>query len=288
MKGFRSSKVLRDSELRSSSSSKRDSRPRRLSLPLFRRSATSIPSYEDLVEARKFSRICKLLKTVENPKKWIQYPKRNKFPLHTLCKARPSAAVVQSVLEVMAGSKKDPQDVLALLDCGSRTVLHVAVAHGCSAVVVQEILLHIKSAAAMDKQGRYPLHYACDEGCKTAKRKKDIRNQAKIIQLLIEAFPVGVITKDNQGKTPLDLALKSTEHTDILSALRLVSKVIPKTPPSPTSTSLTEPTTLELVLPEILQRGGDHDDDISSIGSRGISLHVRRRPRHRKSDMVHL
>lgn len=124
-------------------------------------------------------------------------------------------------------------------------------------------------------------------------------NLYKVIQLLVKVNPYSVLSTDKDGNKPIDIAKKSGMKREILEMLEKVeneqiqknSNEVHRTTPG-TSASVQTTTTKEttshsssvyLEFDRILSRNheiitsphDDNNDDISSVGSGGMSLYVR-------------
>jgi len=207
------------------------------------------PSFEELVQERKFDSICAILSDPATPSEWLAASSlccsSAATPLHLLCQHQPTVAVVQKTLAILWTC--DLQ-----VDAKGRTPLHVAVMHGLPAAVVRTLLGDEFSTAAgvQDLRQRYPLHYAvlsCEpqqqrSGNSSSKKSASKKQQAAAaadnrvltVQLLLEAYPHAVHEPDAQGRTPLDLARataafsskKKTTDPRILASLEFAAKML--------------------------------------------------------------
>ena len=196
-------------------------------------------------------------------------------------------------------------------DAHGRTPLHIAVACGCSFAVV-DLLLHddYEAAYMMDHTNRYPLHWACtcsylmSNAKSYSSREREIDDVVKIINRLMEIYAVAVLSKDDMGCTPLDIA-KSVVNADprIVRALQFVKNILPvkkriKSHPDE-ATVITGGGMTKYPMREAIciyhndSDDNDNDrhyhhhnfmDDVSSIGSRGVSKARPRRARRTRSE----
>jgi hypothetical protein len=130
--------------------------------------------------------------------------------------------------------------------------------------------LSVIPALTKDSSHRVPLHYACsgEVGSSKAKGKRSkecIENAVNIVERLLEAYPESVAVKDKDGRTPLDLALESKVDFRILKALGETEVTTKSRRTMDTSYTHTE-----------VSHSYDFDDDVSSVGSGGVSRYLGR------------
>lgn len=221
--------------------------------------------------------------------------------LHALCMYRPTVAVVQAVMDALTRIHGNAVDVTVMVDAAGRTPLHICAAFGACGTVAELLMLDSTAVLTPDQSRRYPLHWACAHPHGTMghmiphvghhknttsnnnNSRKATDNMAAMISQLIEAYPVAVISPDSNGHTPLDLAVAANADARIVSALRFVVKILPSPknfghlydndPQNQTASMDTESTFLNEI-PAVAVC--DDGDDLSSVGSRGVSRHVRR------------
>jgi ankyrin repeat protein len=254
-------------------------------------------SFLRLAKERRFDEIIAVLKQLSHNSAatdaWLTLANNDKFhvvssceSLHALCMYRPTMAVVQAVMEALARIHHNNVDVTVMVDAAGRTPLHICAAFGASADVTELLMRDSTAVLTPDHARRYPLHWACahPHGCgsntnKTQHKKASEDNMVEVINKLIEAYAVAVISPDKNGHSPLDLAAAAQADGRILSALRFVKKILPSNGLLDHTASIETdsrgggaddvPATLDTVC-------ADDDDDLSSVGSRGVSRHVRR------------
>jgi Ankyrin repeat len=247
-----------------------------------------VASFLRLARERRFDEIVHILNKAKDNKAfieaWLNVSQDSRVStcesLHALCMYRPTAAAVRTVIrsiELTLGSNV-VADATLVTDASGRTPLHVAVACGCSLEVI-EVLLRDESEAVwtLDYSNRYPLHWACTKPNGSRSTKDDIENMVLVINRLMEAYAMAVISKDQQGLTPMDLAVEAKADERILKALQFVTNILPKNKSHPfilssgsTRTESTVPCAAICVLSD------DQSDGLSSVGSRGVSRHARR------------
>jgi ankyrin repeat protein len=236
--------------------------------------------------------------------------------LHALCLYRPTPSAIKAVQDAIksahthntvvlpspsvgtigttttAGCISDCVVVNAALvtDAHGRTPLHIAVACGCSFSVIDLLLQDDYEAAyMMDHTNRYPLHWACTCSYMTStpksysNKEREVDNAVKIINRLMEIYAMAVISKDDMGCTPLDIAKSVNADSRIISALQFVKNILPvkkriKSHPDE-ATVITSGISKYPTREAICIYHDDHNfmDDVSSIGSRGVSKARRRR-----------
>ena len=255
-------------------------------------------SFLRLAKERRFDEIVQFLhhSNTARIESWLHVSQDTRVStcecLHALCMYRPTAAAVRAVRHAIAATKGT--DATRVTDAAGRTPLHIAVACHCSWEVVQ-VLLHDENEAVwtLDHANRYPLHWACAK----PHAPDDIEHMVLVINGLMEAYAMAVISKDQEGHTPLDLAVASGADPRILKALQFVTNILPKSssfkhyvPPSKASGSTQQTASTTEGLPcETVCLLVDDDasnassDGVSSLGSRGASRHTTRRPRSRSA-----
>lgn len=264
------------------------------------RKSKKVLSFITLAKERRFDEIVHILRQTTPSKNdnaedartakaateaWLQVS-QNSFvsareSLHALCMYRPTVAAVQAVVGALKHINKNNVNATLIADSSGRTPLHVAVGSGCSLQVAELLMSGNTAVLTQDHARRYPLHWACanPHGLVNGgtNQKKATENMVQVINTLIEAYAVAVVSKDEQGNTPMDLAVAAKADSRVISALRFVTKIMPTGLISKDSAD-TEPT---FVIPTFAVICGnddnsDNDDDLSSVGSRGVSRHVRR------------
>ena len=189
-----------------------------------------------------------------------------------------------------------------ITDAHGRTPLHIAVACGCSFAVIELLLQDDNTEAAymMDHSNRYPLHWACTcshiatiAKTNSSSRGREVDNTVKIINRLLEIYAMAVIAKDDLGCTPWDIAKSVSADPRIINALQFVKNLLPvkkriKSHPDEATVItgiMTKNPIREAICIYNNNNAHDHSfmdgDDVSSIGSRGVSKAPRRRRRTR-------
>jgi hypothetical protein len=205
--------------------------------------------------------------------------------LHEIMIHRPPANVVETMIKKMKQVRRGyiPE---AAVDEKSQTALHLAVEIGCDISVIKCLTASSDLPAfTMDIMGRFPLHIAC---CLSPRRGRGmVQNTEQIINHLLEVYPQAAIVPDLTGKTPRQLLLaKGVSGTErrIVLTLRMVEQILnkestPSVARTSTSTSDEYSDLQHLVSNCILISiaAMKENDDMSSIGSRGVS---RSRPQH--------
>lgn len=144
--------------------------------------------------------------------------------LHTIMKYHPPVMMVDLLFKKLQQLEgiSIPED---FADSPNRmTPLHIAVAQGCDIEVVRR-LMHGQTmnlpAVTIDGQGRTALHWACTNprGSGIFATKKSIENAIKNVYILIRAYPHAKVIRDENSKTPMDLAIKNRADDRIISAL---------------------------------------------------------------------
>jgi hypothetical protein len=257
------------------------------------------PSLLSLAKHRKFDEIIEKLKDkdIGELSSWLGVVPNGSFgiendqttvcslALHQIMVYRPPDTVVEMMIKKMKQVRSGyiPE---AAVDEKSQTALHVAVEIGCDISVVKCLTVSSDLPAfTMDNMGRFPLHIAC---CLSPRRGRGmIQNTEQIINHLLEVYPQAAIVPDLSGKTPLQLLLSrgvSSKERRIVLTLRMVEQILSKeSTPSVARTSTSTADELSelqhLVSNYILISIASmkENDDMSSVGSRGVS---RSRPQH--------
>ena len=229
---------------------------------------------EELAKDGNFDRIGEILANPSTPLDWLSVC-AGQNALHMLCLYQPPECIIRKVVDRLS-STCDLQ-----VDGKGRTPLHVAADSGASPGVIRLLLGDEASTAAsvLDSFGRFPIHYASRATTRQRSGKKTIET----IEILLEAYPAAAIARDQYGKTPLDLAL-AANHDDscIVSRLRIAGrKFIMKNTKKTSNRSNETASTLSSsqsstsaehdFLSVLYVPSTGHDDDVSSVGSRGIS-----------------
>lgn len=214
--------------------------------------------------------------------------------LHMIMEYRPPATLVNLLIlklsELHNGFvSEDATDVRG------RTALHLAVQYCCDSSVIERLvsgLMSFAPAATKDFSGRLPLHWACENprGLKTkgwrllscGDQSEQCINMSEIIELLLKVYPHAVTVKDCKGRTPLNLALENgADHETALHLVQVNRKLNSERSSTSANTgnesesdvadfpvSFTEGTGYQPYITDI-------EDDMSSIGSGGVSRHTR-------------
>jgi hypothetical protein len=258
--------------------------------------STTTSSFIRLARERRFDEIIQYLQMEKVPSSkiydWLKVHQESRSStcecLHAICMYRPNIEVVQVVRDAIETHSRSTNalksDVFCIVnatlvtDALGRTPLHVAVACGCSYKVVDALLYDDHEAVyMMDHTNRYPLHWAC---CFTPRctnkpsQEKEIDNIVRIINRLIEIYAMAVISIDERGCTPMDLAISHQADNKIIQALQFVTNILPTKYGNISSKDhYTYEVDDETKVPQDI--GDPNDiiflDDISSIGSRGVS-----------------
>lgn len=214
--------------------------------------------------------------------------------LHMIMVHQPPASVVDMLIRSMM--KKRPETVPeAATDMQSRTPLHLAVAHDCDIAVIDRLMngvVAVVPAVTKDMWHRLPLHWACanpngssEESwslcCASFPQSTYSDNMIKTIEALVKAYPHATFVKDRGGLTPLDLAAKNFADPCVLHLLANVSKSNRSAPGvvdlSHSETDDTSQTDIPLEVPSAQLYNSDFEDDVSSMGTGGVSRCARNR-----------
>lgn len=232
------------------------------------------------------------------------------LPLHILLNYRPPVYLVDLLIKKLAtGSSDNPVTATDML---GRTPLHVAVANRCDVAVVDRLLQKSSlssSTTVRDYWGRTPLHWAvvsdnsADNGFRgfcvparvsTTKLMEALENQIKTVCTLIEDCFELLFIRDEDGRTPLELAVhhqadgiilyllagRATSTKKLLKFSTLcVDKFVHRTPRAESVDHLTHPTFPVTVVHcdhdyDCDDDEGDAASEVSSVGSGGISKFI--------------
>jgi hypothetical protein len=204
--------------------------------------------------------------------------------LHQIMIYLPPKSVVQLLIKKMKQVKRGyiPE---AAVDERSQTALHIAVEVGCDISVIKCLTSSSDLPAfTMDNMGRFPLHIACYSSPRRGRGM--LENTEQIINHLLEIYPQAAIVPDLTGRTPLQLFVSrgiSSQERRVVLTLRMVQQVLSKesTPSvTKTSTSTNDETSdiHHLVSNFVLVNLATDYDDLSSVGSRGVSRSRQQHP----------
>lgn len=217
--------------------------------------------------------------------------------LHRVMSFRPSVQVVDLIIARMVSNQTKQQSATNPEDTTDRygmTPLHIAAASGASLDVIERLLKGtIKSAAlATDTMNRLPLHWACCNPfgqtpqiprkgffqCGIARR--DMDNMLAIVNKLVGVYPQAVWMVDGDGATPFDLAADRHADTSLLVLLDIAMRKIQTKNAARNNNTDFSNTEMDssLEIPwEVSESNDDGADDVSSIGTGGVSNFGRRR-----------
>jgi hypothetical protein len=212
--------------------------------------------------------------------------------LHQIMVYHPPNIVVQMLIKKMKQVKSGyiPE---AAVDERNQTALHIAVEVGCDISVIKCLTASSDLPAfTMDNTGRFPLHIACYASPRRGRGM--LTNTEQTINHLLEIYPQAAIVPDLTGRTPLQLFVSrgiSSKERRIVLTLRMVQQLLSKEESTPSVTKTSTSTADEisdihhLVSNFILVNFAADQDDMSSVGSRGVS---RSRPQNppREIDLV--
>lgn len=229
---------------------------------------------------------------------------QQQLPLHIVLKYKPPVRLVELLIQKLSTNsnrEEGPSAVVAVAeatDMLGRSPLHVAVQHGCCVAVVELLLDHAAAAGpgiiTRDYWGRSALHWAvstneqptmmggfgfCFGGstAATSKLLDEMETRVKTVCALTQACPDMVYIRDEDGRTPFQLAIHCQADSALLYLLAAPnSNIINKTSTADhhekvvqsEQTAATEDTAHNPL--EMMVECKDHDD-ASSIGSGGIS-----------------
>lgn len=254
-----------------------------------------------LAKQRRFDKIEEYLTTSSDSciASWIEggsFPKavsmglqafKGETVLHLIMVYEPTVVVVDLLIRAMI--RKEPHVVPeAVTDIQGRTPLTVAVIHNCDISVIQRLLSGVTAvvpAVTKDSWQRLPLHWACSHSiiatksfwslvCSDSSKNND--NMIKIIETLLKVYPHASAVKDVAGMTPFDIATKNRADPYILRIVGMAWE-FQKRREDPSKSGTQSTYNSDIPLDEFKTDPEDFDfDDLSSIGSGGVSKYCRR------------
>jgi hypothetical protein len=226
--------------------------------------------------------------------------------LHLIVSAAPASVdVVQTFLEKWRELSRGSSLPEATVDACGRTVLHQAVAAGCHVSIVHCLTAASELAVfACDLRGRLPLHNAVVVATSAKTGRSAMHrslatvgacaswrravgachdNTLAVVQHLLRIYPAAAFMADANGHTPLDLALQCGADNRIVSSLIMVQHVLHchhhgAKEQDAVATAMASTWDMNWpvwVLPENHCENDDMADEVSSVGSRGVSRHRR-------------
>jgi len=178
----------------------------------------------------------------------------------------------------------------------------VAAASGCSASVIQRLLNGVSGimpAVAKDFTGRHALHYACasiqGEPPGQLRRRKGwnqnncepkldpVENMVGVVFHLLSAYPDAALIRDHDGQTPMELARAQQAHPSVIKLLNQAISMCNMERSSSgrlRSSPFSEFSTTEFSVSDTDLIDISASDDVSSIGTHGISLLCSTKSRH--------
>jgi hypothetical protein len=206
--------------------------------------------------------------------------------LHLIMVYEPTVEVVDLLIRAMI--RKEPQVVPeAVTDIQGRTPLTVAVINNCDISVIRRLLTGVTAvvpAVTKDSWQRLPLHWACGHSSiarttnwsiSCTDKSKGSDNMVRTIETLLKVYPYAAALKDVAGMTPFDIATKNRADPYVLQIVGFAWECQKKREdPSKASTESTSSSNIPL--DEFKTDPLNFDfDDLSSIGSGGVSKYCR-------------
>lgn len=237
-------------------------------------------SFAELVQARRFKLLTKI---VESDQDGTNVPK---LALHSVLAKRPPASFVTTLLGTLGISSLFQTDLLG------RTPLHIAILHGCPLEIVQLLLAAIERT---DAYGRTALHlaaaaasqplllstFAKSWSCAIATTDKDI---LELTSLLYHTYPQAASIQDEQGRCPWQVAVAPTVQAFLRQQQQhFIAHPSPSKKKEHSHHDHTHPTDDDdestfyssFCLPHEIDCHDD-DDDVSTVGTGGVSRVGRR------------
>jgi len=248
-----------------------------------------------IVKHRRFNLLVALLseESTQHKEKWLSELSRWKggTALHSVLEYQPPLELVDLLIQQLAEHTSTIVPEEATDDEGQNP-LHIAVANGCDSRIAKRLLSGVSGvipAVGKDSMGRFPLHCACENptGLSTFSRKrlrltsaKAIANMVNTVYVLVTAYPLAATIPDNEGHTPLHLALLNKADDRIIRVLRIATNannpsVSPKAKgvPAAGSNAQTEQSSdCEEIPVAISSRSLEYNDDLSTIGWESMSV----------------
>jgi ankyrin repeat protein len=268
---------------------------------------SSSTSLLHLAKQRRFDKIEEYL-SVSPPSKISAWIDAGSFPnavsmglqafkgetiLHLIMVYQPTVEVVDLLISAMI--KKDPRVVPeAVTDIQGRTPLTVAVIYNCDVSVIRRLLNGVTTivpAVTKDSWQRLPLHWACTHesifvkgtwSIKCTAKAKESDNMVRIIEALLKAYSYAAVVQDVAGMTPLDIVVNNRSDPYVQQIIRMAWESFqPKEDKSKACTADNTEST-DVPFEEFDTDFFDDDfDDVSSIGTGGVSRARNRRSKSR-------
>ena len=144
--------------------------------------------------------------------------------LHAVCRFRPPASLVRSIVELCPDSPSSK-------DSMHRTPLHVAAGTGATQSVIEVLVWAHREACTMpDQDGRVPLHIACDSSCRLFEDEYEGHQKNKpcygVIKVLLSASPSTAVLEDTDGVCPIEYTLLSNADMETLSLIQRAARKV--------------------------------------------------------------
>jgi len=275
----------------------------------------ALPSLEQLAQQQRFDEIIEILQFQRRLEPWLCVPNSNNTTaLHVIMPYDPPVALVDLVIQSLArlsdgdGCYIPEAAVEATL---GQTPLHLAAAYGCDVEMLQRLTkMSHHAVLTRDVLGRLPLHWVvvscCSGGGGTKKtssprgdkgkqskssrsrKKYCISNTINSIHHLVDIYPHSCSVHDDNGRSPLDLAIQyKADQRIILALLHKAQQTVMKYGAAPGCgpASVATPSTLanSVVPPRsvvvMYANESQSDDDVSSLGARTRFFRHRSSPR---------
>jgi hypothetical protein len=127
------------------------------------------------------------------------------LPLHLACRERASKAVISSVLSAYVDAATIPDDE-------GRLPLHLACRQGAQVEAVSNLInAYHRASRTPDSYSLLPIHWACAQNA-----------SEDIVEVLLRANPDALDAEDKWGRTPLTLAMSSSnpDKEKVITALK--------------------------------------------------------------------
>jgi len=180
----------------------------------------------NLIEERQWTQIRKLLSSRKIIRKDSTSSTSKQFEetvnlLLEACRHDPLVSVVTSLIKAFpsAAHKSNSE---------KKFPLHVACDHGASPNVIRELLRANKDAALQrDVSGMLPIHRVCRfyyDTIDSWTMPQDICAYSSVLQILqqlLDTAPSSILEEDGEGVCPIEHALESGIHIDIIQSLQV-------------------------------------------------------------------